>query len=43
MLEHPAATNFCNLIMHGEWDKVNNLIYEYLLFKLINFKCLYLF
>jgi hypothetical protein len=22
MLEHPAATNFCNLVMNGEWDKV---------------------
>lgn len=24
MLEHPTATNFCNLIMNGNWQEVKN-------------------
>lgn len=26
MLEHPSATNFCNLIMNGEWDKAERAL-----------------
>ena len=32
MLEHPSATNFCNLVMNGEWDKVT-IINHFFLFK----------
>lgn len=31
MLEHPTATNFCNLIMNGHWDQVR-LKYRYFYF-----------
>ena len=26
MIEHPSATNFCNLVMNGDWDKVKIIL-----------------